>query len=110
MAKVAVVVVSDDEKFDLALMFAYRSYINKRFSDLKVLFFGPSQRRLAKLEGENLKILSELVQAGVVDSACVRYAENWGLSEEITKRGVRLASFGERLAALLNDGYYTITF
>lgn len=110
MAKVVVVISSEDEKFDVALTFAYRSYVNKRFSDIKVLFFGPSQKRLAKLDGDNLKMLQELIQAGVVDSACVRYAENWGLSEEITKRGVRLAPFGERLATLLNEGYTPITF
>jgi hypothetical protein len=110
MVKIAVVVLSDDEKFDIALMFAYCSYLNKRFDDIKMLFFGPSQRRLARLDGENAKILSELLAASVVDSACIRYAESWGLADELTKRGIRLASFGERLSRLLGEGYTPLTF
>lgn len=60
MAKVMVTVVSDDEKFDIAIVFVYRSWTLRRFDDIKLLFFGPSQRRLAKLDGDLVKIVNEL--------------------------------------------------
>jgi hypothetical protein len=43
VAKVVVTVVSDDEKFDVAIAFVYRSWTHRRFDDIKLLFFGPSQ-------------------------------------------------------------------
>jgi Uncharacterized protein conserved in archaea len=57
MAKVVITAVSDDEKFDIAITFVYRSWIHRRFDDVKLLFFGPSQRRLARLEGELMKMV-----------------------------------------------------
>jgi hypothetical protein len=110
MAKVVVTVVSDDEKFDVAIAFVYRSWIHRRFDDVKLLFFGPSQKRLAKLDGDLMKMVNELAAAGVVDSACVRYAEGHGIAEELAKRGIKLAPYGERLATLLREGYLPLTF
>ena len=110
MAKVVVTVVSDDEKFDIAIVFVYRSWTLRRFDDIKLLFFGPSQRRLAKLDGDLVKIVNELAAAGVVDSACIGYAEVHGIAEELAKRGIKLAPYGERLATLLGEGYLPLTF
>jgi len=110
MAKVVITAVSDDEKFDIAITFVYRSWIHRRFDDVKLLFFGPSQRRLARLEGELMKMVDELVAAGVVDSACIRYAESHGIAEDLAKRGIKLASYGERLATLLREGYLPLSF
>jgi len=100
-----VTVVSDDEKFDVAVTFVYRSWMHRRFDDVNLLFLGPSQRKLARLEGELMKMVDELVTAGVVDSACVRYAESHGIADELAKRRIKLASYGERLASLLKEGY-----
>lgn len=110
MAKLAVVIISDDEKMDLGITFAYRSHVNRRFEDIKVLFFGPSQRRLAKLEGETAQMLKELIAAKVVDSACVRLAERYNLVPHLRAMGIELHPFGERLAKYLAEGYQTITF
>ncbi len=55
-------------------------------------------------------MINELAAAGVVDSACVRYAEGHGIAEELAKRGIKLAPYGERLATLLREGYLLLTF
>jgi hypothetical protein len=89
MAKVVVTVISDDEKFDVAIAFVYRSWTHRRFDDIRLLFFGPSQKRLAKLDGDLMKMVNELAAAGVVDSACIRYAEGRGIAEELAKRGTK---------------------
>jgi hypothetical protein len=96
-----VIRVSDDEKFDVAIAFVHRSWMHRQFDDIKLLFFGPSQRRLAKLDGDLIKMVNELAAAGVVDSACIRYAEGHGIAEELARRGIKLAPYGERLATLL---------
>jgi hypothetical protein len=50
-----------------------------------------------------MKMVNELAAAGVVDSACVRYAEGHGIAEELAKRGIKLAPYGEHLATLLRE-------
>jgi hypothetical protein len=42
-------------------------------------------------------------------SACVRYAEGHGIAEELAKRGIKHAPYGERLATLLREGYLPLT-
>jgi hypothetical protein len=55
-------------------------------------------------------MVNELAAAGVVDSACIRYAEGHGIAEELARRGIKLAPYGERLATLLREGYLPLTF
>jgi Uncharacterized protein conserved in archaea len=47
--KALFVIMSGDEKMDLALTLAARSLDARRYEDLKVVFFGPSQERLLRL-------------------------------------------------------------
>jgi len=47
--KVLFVIMSGDEKMDLALTLAARSLDARRYEDLRVVFFGPSQERLLRL-------------------------------------------------------------
>jgi len=51
MVKVVFLIMSGDQKMDLALRMAAASVANRRFEDLKIIFFGPSQERLLNLEG-----------------------------------------------------------
>jgi hypothetical protein len=43
----------------------HRSWTHRRFDDIKLLFFSPSQRRLAKLDGDLIKMVNELAAAGL---------------------------------------------
>ncbi|BBD73966.1 hypothetical protein HS1genome_2355 [Sulfodiicoccus acidiphilus] len=110
MPKVLFLVMSGDEKAQLAIRMAYNSLKNKRFEDLKVLFFGPSQMYITKLEGEPRQMLMELIQNHAVDSACVGVATNMGIKEKLESMGVRLEPAGERVSHYVNQGYEVITF
>jgi hypothetical protein len=55
-------------------------------------------------------MINELAAAGVADSACIRYAEGHGIAEELARRGIKLAPYGERLATLLRERYLPSTF
>jgi hypothetical protein len=50
-----------------------------------------------------MKMANELAAAGVVDPACIRCAEGHGIAEELARRGIKLAPYGERLATLLRE-------
>ncbi|MCY0851075.1 hypothetical protein [Sulfuracidifex metallicus] len=108
--KALFVIMSDDLRFDAGVIVAYNSIKNKRFDDLKVMFFGPSQTRLTKLEGDTKKMVQELIQNKMVDSACVGIADMMKIRPDLEKMGITLMSAGDRIAYYLKEGYEIITF
>jgi hypothetical protein len=110
MVKVVFLIMSGDAKMDLALLMASRSLEAKRYEDLRVILFGPSQERLMRLEGMAKDAFEKLLSAGAVDSACIAYAKASGIEDGLVKMGVRLMPAGERVAHYLNNGYHILTF
>jgi len=109
-SKVVFLIMSSDEKFDLALRMAYNSYKNKRFDDIKIIFFGPSQKRLAEISGEQKNMVDELIKEKVVDSACIRIAEETKIKPHLERMGVNLMPAGERVSFYIRQGYQILTF
>ncbi len=110
IAKILLIVVSGDDKADLAIRFAYNSLLNERFEDIKIVFFGPSQKRILTYEGELKNMLNELRKRGVVDSACVNVAKSLGIDKSLEEQGLNLAPAGARISYFLDKGYVPITF
>ncbi len=102
-------IMSGDEKMDLALTLAARSLEAKRYEDLKIVFFGPSQDRLVALSGQSKQMFDALNSAGAVDSACINYAKMRGIEDKLSKL-VRLMPAGERIAYYINSGYIPMVF
>ncbi len=98
------------ERFSLALTIASRSAENKRYDDLKVIFYGPGEEYLTQITGNDLEMFNKLIKLGCVDSACVNYAVGKNIKDQLTKLGVNLMPTGERLAHYVNSGYQVITF
>jgi len=110
MTKVLFLVVSGDEKMDLALTMAANAVAKKLYEDLKVIFFGPSEERLLKLEGPAKDNFEKLMSGGAIDSSCVNYANNKGIKDAIAKLNIKLMPAGDRLSYYLNNGYQVVTF
>lgn len=110
MTKVLFLIMSGDDKFDLATRMAYNSYKAKRYEDLKIIYFGQSQKKLTQLEGEIKNMVQELIQNKVVDSACVGVAQAMNIKPQLENMGVSLMPAGERVAYYVNQGYEVITF
>lgn len=110
MAKVLFLIMSGDEKFDWAIRMAYNTMKAKRFEDIKVIFFGPSQRRLTQLDGELKNMFQELLRNKAVDSACINAAEAMNIRPQLENLGVSLLPSGERVSYYIDQGYEVITF
>ncbi|AGE71016.1 DsrE family protein [Sulfolobus acidocaldarius] len=110
MTKVLFLIMSGDEKFELAMRMAYNSAKNKRYEDVKVIYFGPSQKRLTQLQGDLKDMFQEMLQNKLVDSACIGVAERMNLVPDLKNMGVNLVPVGERVAHYVNNGYEVITF
>ncbi|PWV37232.1 MAG: hypothetical protein DJ555_03145 [Desulfurococcaceae archaeon] len=110
MVKVLLLIMSGDEKADLGVRFAYRSIENQRFEDLKVIFFGPSQKRILEYSGEMKKMLDELKKRGAVDAACIGVAKDLGIEKPLEDLGLTLVPVGNRIKYFLEKGYQVISF
>ena len=110
MVKVVFLIMSGDQKMDLALRMAAASVANRRFEDLKIIFFGPSQERLLNLEGQAKEDFDYLLKNGAVDSACINYAKGRGIDSSLLKIKIDLKPAGERVSYYMNNGYQVLTF
>lgn len=113
MSKVLFLIVSGEEasaKAEAGITVAARSLAAKRYDDLKVLFFGPSEKFIAEAEGQIREQVKQLVDGKAVDSACVFIAEKSGVKDKLLSFGVELMPAGERIAHYVNAGYQVITF
>ncbi|WP_054841740.1 hypothetical protein [Vulcanisaeta distributa] len=110
MAKVVFLIMSDDVKMDLALTMAANTVGTNRYEDFKVIFWGPAQERLLRLEGPARDNFEKLLRAGAIDSACINYARNKGIEQELTKIGIKLHPAGDRVAYYINNGYQVLVF
>ena len=91
------------ERFSLALTIAARSAMNKRYDDLKVIFYGPGEEYLTSITGQDLENFNYLLKNGHVDSACVNYESMKNLKDQRKGQAV----FGRQLLGHLkrrNDG------
>jgi hypothetical protein len=113
MAKVLFLVMSGKEataKADLGIISAARSLSAKRYEDLKVLFFGPSEEYITRLEGIAKEHFDILLKNRAIDSACVAVAERAGIKQSLEQLGLALLPAGERIAYYVNQGYTVISF
>ncbi|MEM0288280.1 MAG: hypothetical protein QXG05_08980 [Nitrososphaerota archaeon] len=113
MAKALFLIMSGADspmKMELGITAAVRSLQANRYEDLKVIFFGPSEEYLTKIEGQVKSNFDLLLQSKAIDSACSNVAERANIKHELHKIGLNLMPAGERIAYYINKGYEVITF
>lgn len=113
MAKALFLIMSGAEapaKADIGIMSASRALEAKRYDDLKVLLFGPSEEYVTKLSGPIQESFKKLIDGKAIDSACVFIAKNSGVEDKMKEIGIELQPAGERLSYFVNNGYQVISF
>lgn len=101
---------NEKERAVMGINVAKRSHEFKRFADVKVIIQGPAERLIVDDDPKVKPIVDYLISNKLMDSACSFIAKNLEIEEPILKRGVELKPAGERLAALVNDGYIPLVF
>lgn len=113
MQKALFYIVAGENERSRAIMglhVAKRSFEFKRFADVKVIIQGPSQKLLLDEDPEVQQIVDYLIRNKIIDSACSNIAKKMSIEEPILKKGVELKPSGERMAALVNEGYIPMVF
>ena len=103
-SKVLVIIASADrEKILTALMYARNTIAYKWLDDVKVMFFGPSEKLLA----EDAEIAAEASAIADVGEAiaCKFLSDRDGTSKTISDLRVNVEYVGTIIADLLKDGY-----
>ncbi len=113
MTKLLYLIISGEDapqRFDLAINTALNIFENKRVEDIKILFLGPSESFAAKATGSRAEAIKKLSDKRVIDSACLNFAKNIGIEENLKILGINQEPYGQRISYLLSQGYSVVTF
>lgn len=98
------------DKLLVGMRLAMNSAKKGKLDDVKVVFFGPSEKAIASDDEEVRKLYNMLVEQGVTSIACNGYAAANDLSENIAKIGVKLENVSDTIPGFINNGYSVVSF
>ncbi|HKJ97266.1 MAG TPA: hypothetical protein VJ944_05955 [Thermoplasmataceae archaeon] len=98
------------DKLLVGMRFAMNSARKNNLEDVKVVFFGPSEKAIAGDDQEVRDLYSKLVEHNVTSIACNGYGAANDLSEGIAKLGVKLENVSDTIPGFINSGYSVVSF
>jgi hypothetical protein len=103
-----VIATGDAEKAMTGMRYAQRNLSEGWMDEVKVVFFGPSERLLV----EDEQIAKTAKEIGAVEKpiACKFISDRDGISEKIEDLGVKVDYVGIIIANFLKDGYVPMVF
>ena len=108
--KVLVIVSTENKEKALgALVFVQNSIKNKRFEDLKLILFGPSEK-LASTDQALKSIIADIVSMNNSPVACKAISDMHNIGNELTARGFKLEYVVDPIGQFINDGYVPMVF
>jgi hypothetical protein len=107
--KLLVVIVSDDVKASVGARMAARMAQRGTLEDVRVLFFGPSERLLADPPPDLAESLATL-RRHARPLACQAVAQQLGVASRLLEVDTELVPAGEEVERRLRDGYEIMTF
>lgn len=102
--------LEERDKLMIGMRFALNSSRKKNLEDVKVVFFGPSEKAIAGDDSEVRELYGKLVEHGVTSIACNGYAASHDLSENIAKMGIKLENVSDTIPGFINNGYSVVSF
>ena len=98
-----IVATSDKEKAQTALMYAKNAMKRGWLDDVKVVYFGPSEKMI--VEDPILSDQAQDIAEAGGSIACKYISDRDGVSEKIEKLGVQVEYVGNIVSDLIKDGY-----
>ncbi len=108
-AKLLVIIATgENEKALTGLMYANRTFEEGWMDEVKVIFFGPSERLL--VEDEQIAQMAKKIGAVEKAIACKFISDRDGISEKIEELGLKVDYVGTIISDLIKDGYVPMVF
>ncbi len=98
------------DKLLVGMRLALNSARKKNLEDVKIVFFGPSEKAIAGDDPQVSELYKLLVDHGVTSIACNGYAAANDLSENIAKLGIKLENVSDTIPGFINNGYSVVSF
>ena len=110
-SKVFALVSSSDREvaLEVGLVYPLNAAKNRCMEEVKVIFFGPSEK-LAANDTEVQGKIKELLDTGVEVLACKWCSDRMGTTEKLEAIGVKVVYVGSIISDLLKDGWASLTF
>jgi hypothetical protein len=110
-SRVFAVISSQDREvaLEVGLIYPLNAAKMKWMDEVKVIFFGPSEK-LAVNDAEVQGRIKELLEAGVDVLACKWCADRMGISDKLEALGMTVKYVGPVISELLKDGWASLTF
>lgn len=98
-----IIATSEKEKALTGLMYARNAMKQSWLEDVKVVFFGPSERLIVQDE----QVADEVKDIALLGEtfACKSISDMEGFSEEVEKLGVKVEYVGSIISNLIKEGY-----
>ena len=103
-SKLLVIIASAEKEKALAgLMFARNAIGKAWMDDVKIIFFGPSERLIVT----DKQLSDEVIEIANIGEtfACKAISDREGLSENIEELGVKVEFVGRKISKLVKQGY-----
>jgi hypothetical protein len=94
---------------ELSFPYALNSKKKGWMDEVRVILWGPTEK--LAVEDKNFQnLINMLIVAGVDVVACKACSDNFGVSEELEKTGVKVQYVGTLVTEMLKNGWYQLTF
>ncbi|OEF99069.1 hypothetical protein BHF71_02485 [Vulcanibacillus modesticaldus] len=110
MSSKVVIIIStgEKEKALTGMMYAANALKNKWLDDVKVVFFGPSEKLIS--QDQELQELSSKILKYQTPVACKFISDNEEISNDLEKLGYRIDYVGALISDFIKEGYIPIVF
>ena len=103
-----IISTGEAEKALTGLMYAFNAIRFGWLDDVKVIFFGPSQKLL--VEDERVSRAAQEITAKEKPSVCKYISDQDGTSEKIEEFGLEVVYVGPVISDFIKDGYVPMVF
>ncbi len=110
-----VIISSGEEAPDKALtgmMYAVNAKKNNWIENVNLIFFGPSEKMLAKADSESRvsQLLKKAIELGITPVACRAISDGEEISTKLTGLGIDVEYVGTIISSYIKKDYQVLTF
>ena len=98
------------DRLIVGMNLAKNLYRKKKANDVKVVFFGPSEKAFSSDDEDFKKLFNILKDIGILVVACNGYSRAHTLDDDILKFNVELEDVSDTIPRYVDLGYKVITF
>ena len=112
MASSVFVIVTDcdrEKALEVGLIYPFNCAKNKWLDEVKVIFFGPSEK-LAAFDIKVQEKIKEMKDYGVEVLACKWCSDRMSITPQLEAQGIKVVYVGPIISQLIKNGWAQLTF